>query len=238
MKTFLATDNNSAVRSFWKLPLLAMAGLMSAFCSSAADLKGDWAEDHLVPFDYNDYGSDYGQVLKEQLLVTPATFARMVVIPAEQGEFAVSVYSKMIDSAAHFRVAYAVADRDIWYEREYGSKEPVPVKRLDVEISQAATLAVCRAWKEMLARVKPYDQEPPFIMVDGTDVVFSVDGVAVQGALPLKGGKHTETLHKIGKLLIAYCKAGESKRPTIATQIEHEANALVENLKKERGAKE
>lgn len=213
----------------WRIIVLGFLFLSQQFSSSAA-------EDHLISETWPP-SPDYVRLLKKRLLLTPGNCARMLIMPSAEGESAISVYSKnSSDLGKGFYVTYTQAARNIWYEREYISKKPVPVKRIDAPIASTAALAVCTAWKEMLSRARPYDREPP-LLIDPTIVQFSVDNgrsSAERGELPWKPGKHTESLFKLGKLLVTYCEAEARQRGKISRQIEDDAKRLVASVQDRR----
>jgi hypothetical protein len=214
-----------------------VAQAVLAFFSFTAAIDAEKViEDHLIPFDlyFGVNETDYVRILAAKLLVTPADCARMLVVPPEEGEYAVAVYSeKSKQEDPIFHVTCLEAAKNIWEQKDEKARSATRVTRYDATIGNSTAVAIRNAWREMLLRTEQYRQSPP-VVVDNTVVAFSIiepNRSERRGQLPVNGGERTARLQKIGSLLIKYCKAHEPDRTVIAKKIEHDANTLVRDLK-------
>jgi hypothetical protein len=170
-------------------------------------------------------------------MVTKADCGRLIVIPspASVGEESVAVWS----TPSGFRATYTKASRNIWYatmwrnDPDYGLNRhgPIKVSRVDVDIPVSTTLAIRRAWTEMLRRTAPLgpSTDSERVVVDATSYEFLLnDGRQTLVGVTIGGmtGKKTSELRRIGGLLIDYCRSGPARRTSIAQQIEARANHL------------
>jgi len=181
----------------------------------------------------------YGALLRQYLLITPADFGRMVLMPSFKTETAVSVYSVPKSGASKdtsiFRITVTFANESLWEIAEGSSSAKDPrVSRHDLDIDAALALAIQQAWRAVLAK-DPIPTESsdiaPDITLDGTISVFSVvmpDGKTVirEAANPL--GAPASELVGAGIDLWGYATAPEEERKTRREKLMRTLHRLAE----------
>jgi len=230
------------------LPFRQTAGLLiTVVCVNglaAADPtlnRGDPFSDHLIPT-ASEIDAAYRSLLSEKLFVTPADYARIVVMPSSaSGEVSLAIYSRPVADyhSAHVCLTCTRADRNLWYSVSQsnpnrGKEPPAQVSRTDALLPKSAALAVAEAITHMLNRTEPVDRKDR-IFLDGTGIEFSVENGKQhpgRGLLtPYAKGKLTDKLRQLVRALMTYCDAAPAERQKIATQIEEQATSLVRALK-------
>ena len=203
--------------------------------------------DHLIPVSF-DSELEYRALLIQKLFLSTAEYGRAVIMPsaASEGESSVGVYSSG-GAQPEVRVAYAKAERNIWYAQSESNpnrshEPPVKVSHIETSIPGSTAVAIRRAWKQMLCQTRPSVRTGnERVVVDATDVEFSLvdrEGEALYGRSPQERGKNTEDLYQLVKLLVSYCEAEPSKRFTMAQKIENDANGLIARIQAEKGRSE
>jgi len=199
--------------------------------------------DHLIP-PTSEVDAAYRTLLSQKLFVTPANYARVVVMPSSAaGETAIAIYSgTQASGRKNVFFTCTKADKNLWYSASpsnpnRGNEPPVEITRRDAPFPRSAAVAVSEALREMLARTKPLERENRTVL-DGTDVEFEIEDdtqTALRGLLtPYAKGQLTTALHGLTKLFTNYCDAGRAQREQLARQIEAEANRLVQALHSEK----
>ncbi len=199
--------------------------------------------DHLIP-PSAEIDTAYRSLLSQKLFVTPANYARIVVMPSSAaGERAIALYSEtQATGEKNVLLTCTKADKNLWYSTSQsnpnrGNERPVEITRKDAPFPKSTAVAVSQALHEMLARTKPLERESR-IVLDGTDVEFEVPTDArtpIRGLLtPYAQGVLTAALQQLTKQLSNYCDAEPAERERVAREIEAEANRLLEALRSEK----
>lgn len=181
---------------------------------------------HLVPANDKELPA-YRADLQSKLLITPADAARMIVRPAWQPEYAVSVYSNppaSADDVARYNVTVTRASANIW-----SGREPVQTIRSDAELPASVALLVKEVWKQMLLATRSYDS-PVDSPVDGGIVEFALsesNQSGLRGELPVNAARDVLAFQTLGTLLVKYCDAPANERNALATEIEQAAKNLL-----------
>lgn len=186
----------------------------------------------------------YRALLLSKLGPTPFNCGRVTVEPAFAPEYSVSVYSRSLlrDEVKYF-VTYAAADQSLWETSDAGRNsegaEHTKIRLIDCEIPKEIAEKVKQAWLGMLTgnqHPTPMRQEDAARATDATIAEFSIQVSPAQtlyGEIPtqLPAGPRTKALLDLANSLSDYCKAEPAHRPVIASTVDHEATALLDQLK-------
>lgn len=186
----------------------------------------------------------YRALLLGKLGSTPFNCGRVMVQPAFAPEYSISVYSRSLARGeAEYLVAYVAADQSLWEESDAG-KEPeqaehIHIRQVNCEIPKQIAEKVKQAWFGMLTgnqHPTPMRQEDAARATDATIAEFSIQvppTKTLYGEIPtqLPSGPRTKALLEVANSLSDYCKAEPTDRPAIASKIDREATALLEQLK-------
>jgi hypothetical protein len=189
--------------------------LACAIVLLAAGVSPAATNDHLVPRSKS--FTEYRQLVRSRLAITPFDCGRILLIPDLGPEAAISVYK----SANHFYITETAASgHGFWQARE--THERVKVKRLDRDIRSEIAVAIRRAITALLSDVRP---DPASAQTIGADIhLFEVSlqtphGI-VRGDSPREPtGPRTKGLEQLCQLLIDYCEAPAHKRGPIEARI-------------------
>ena len=214
------------------LGLVVLIAIIIALPSDAQE-KAEQMFDHLQPVDF-DLDIDFRAMVWKKLDLLPSDCGRVVFFPPEAGEYAVCVWrSNKASEPIKYSAHYTKAAKALWWAA--GAQKPedskdVPVSTTEVEVPESMAIAIKKAWKAMLHRVRyePVDR----LYLHPFEVEFEIaDPDPCYGALPFgKLGKHTHALWDISQLLVKYCEADSEHRSSIATDIEHKCNNLARDL--------
>ena len=217
------------------LSVIVVGMLFSSIDNDAAG--ADTRVNSLLRVD-KDQTPDLRKAIADLLLVTPADCGRMVVRPSWEPEYAVAIYSRpdSHSSEVSYWVTLTRASMSISYALE--NKLPltqIKVERNDAAVLQSTALALRRLWNEMLSHVgKDRVPDDYFAPVDGGIVEFGLADRQAEriGELPTNAGNDLEAFERLGMLVAEYPRAPSSKQPVLAHQIEHDANALNERVRR------
>lgn len=222
---------------FLIVALVALKGA-SEDCLAKARRKG--SQDQLLSFTHA-FDTELRPTLEEKLLVTPASYGRMIRMHGGPGvgESAVSVYctdAEASDAQCHVTLTRAKENLDYNMAEHRGEDNPlqkvreIPIVRKDAEIPKTAATA----FRDCLRIMIPEQGDPhrlhPLTIAHDDRIEFWLDE---PNAAPRKGeraedpGKRTRTLIHIGDLLARYVEAAPSERAPIAKQIEKEAARIL-----------
>jgi hypothetical protein len=195
--------------------------------------------DYLAPSDRAKF-KEYYQLLDKVLSPNGFDYGRVIVTPAFEPEYSISVYQRTNSQGATAGVAYVKADRNIWRSTDMAQeRNRVPkAHRLDADLPTRTAELVRRVWLGMLTgnqSPRP-DSGPRFVISDQTTAEFSlkVDGRVVHGenenisVKPL-GGKLRDHM-RLAWLLMDYAKAPPTERPRLIKQIDRLAESLLARL--------
>src|SRR5204863_6400631 len=109
-------------------------------------------------------------VLTQYLLITPADFGRMVLMPSFKTETAVSVYSVPPSGPSKvgsiYRITVTFANESLWEMTQGSSSTKDPrISRHDLDIDADLAFAIQRAWRAILAK-DPIPTEWPDVTLD------------------------------------------------------------------------
>ncbi len=236
MKSIYPTGH---LAQFWNIFVFVTS---AALASSPPDATAG-PTDHLIP-PTSEIDAAYRTLLSQKLFVTPANYARVVIMPSSSaGETAIAIYSgTQASGQRNVFLTCTKADTNLWYSvspsnPSRGTQPSIKVTRTDAPFPSSAALAVSAAFDEMIARTKPLEPGNR-IVVDGTNVEFEVQRGAQtsrRGLLtPYAKGQFTQALHRLTELLTNYCDAGPGKREQLAREVEAEANQLVQAVHRQR----
>jgi len=186
----------------------------------------------------------YRALLLSKLGPTPFNCGRLTVEPAFAPEYSVSVYSRSLPRGeVKYFITYAAADQSLWETSDAG-KEPqaaerTKIRRMDCEVQREIAEKVKQAWLGMLTgnqNPTPMRQEDAARATDATVAEFSIQvspAETLYGEIPvqLPAGPKTKALLDLGNSLAEYCKAEPADRSVVTNKIDHEATALLEQLK-------
>lgn len=142
-----------------------------------------------------------------------------------------------------YLVTYLAAEQSLWETSDAGSNtrdaEHTNVRQIDCEIPKEIADKVRRAWLGMLTgnqRPTRMREEDAARTTDATIAEFSIQvspSETLHGEIAVEApnGQKTKTLLDVANTLVDYCKATPADRPAIANKIDHEATALLDQLK-------
>lgn len=191
--------------------------------------------DHLMPIE-GYLEPAYQTLLSHKLFLTPANYARIVILPSgTEGESAIAIYSKPRVADEVF-ITRTKAERNLWQaawqlNTNLAKVPAVNITRLDRPFPKHVAAIVSESIRQVIAKRRPLTKTNR-IIVDGTDIEFSIqsrDREAFTGLLtPDAKGKNGNALRRLTELLEQYCGAKLSDRENLTNKIQAEAR----NLKK------
>jgi hypothetical protein len=214
-----------------RIPLVVILTTVISTPSVAAPKFDRENADHLVPVG-RQLESAYEKLLARNLYVTPANYARIVILPSAGaiGETALTLHSgaggrgQVILTCTH-------AQRNLWSEAFH----------LDVALTRAPTVRISRSdvpfpedlaggLRDALKALIRQRHEPrgtDRIIIHGTDFLFSVDdarGRVTRALLaPESAGRISASLRRVAELLEQYCESTPRDRAALAEKISAEA---------------
>jgi hypothetical protein len=221
----------------WRYLIL---GLLSAISFSMAVTGRSPAADAdcLSPVDPypGDWHVRYTDQLHKRLEPPLHTFAQMLVRPAFEAEYSVSLHGTPNDlefaQASKFFLSYYAADKNIWYSmpenNEAKQQKDVSVKVTTVECPTLLAKQIYEVWRRMLLRTRYFQDNS--IRLDATVAEFSSAGMYGETYNP-SPSESAAYLIELGDRLIDYCKAPEDKRAAAAKSIEVQAKWLNKYLR-------
>jgi len=216
--------------------LINLVGESSAFCQK---------KDHLATIDARRFAS-YRQILLSQLGTTPFDAGRVVVCPAFESEYSISIYSVSGGGNRRaFRVTYLSPTESIWTLTDGGNDlseiHGIRVKRIDADIPESTATVLKEVWTKMLSQAR--GEAPPSgkweqIPIDSTSVEWYLqrpERHVSSGQLNnyVTRGPNTQSfLTLTAETLLRYCKSDPKERASIAHRIESDGQRLLGALSK------
>jgi hypothetical protein len=178
----------------------------------------------------------YRDELHKRLEPPLHAFAQMIIVPAFEPEYSVSLHGTPNDlefsQANKCFLSYYVADKNIWYSmpenNEENQKREVSVAVTTVEFSNPLAKQINEVWRRMLLRTR-YFEDTGF-RVDATTAEFSTAGMYGKTYDPSESWS-AGYLIELGHRLIDYCKAPPEKRASAVKSIEVQAKLLDKYLR-------
>ena len=197
--------------------------------------------DHLARLNTKEFRR-YRQILGSHLAATPFDCGRVMVRPAFEPEYSISIYNSSGSAErTAYRITYLSAKESIWGLTNGGNDlteaKAIKVRRVDADIPQSVAELLKDVSTKMLRRAR--GQTPPpvgewqTLPIDTTDVEWALElphGGALSGQLnkyfPI--GPNTQSfLALTTETLLQYCKANPKERDAIARRIETSARKLL-----------
>jgi hypothetical protein len=180
----------------------------------------------------------YQKLLARKLYLTPANYARIVVVPSgtSSGEVAMSLYSNDGEEGA-VRLTTTRGERDLWTAASELDpllrKEPrIEILRRDVRFPKELAIAIRATLKHLIKQ----SREPTGsnrMVVDGTHILYMVDEGAnqrLQARLaPESVGPTTNALRDLTNALQQYDTATLPSRVLLEARIQSELKRLAEH---------
>lgn len=215
--------------------LAVMAQLASAHPALCRD-----EHDHLALLNRKLFAR-YRQILTSHLAGTPFDRGRVIVCPAFEPEYSISIYNSGGSTArATYRVTYLSAKESIWGLTNGGNDlsqtKKIKVRRMDADIPESTAALLKQVWARMLGHA--HGQAPPTgewgrIPFDSTSVEWylqmpngGASSAELNNYFPI--GRNTQSFVKLTtETLLRYCKADAKERDAIARTIETSARKLL-----------
>jgi hypothetical protein len=182
----------------------------------------------------------YRKILTSRLGLTPSDYGRVIVSPAFEPEYSISIYQSTGLGHGTYRITYVAATESIWALTNGGNDlsriEEVNIRRTDADIPMSTAGILKQVWMKMLKQSRghaPPDGEWGRIPMDSTSIEWYLQlpdrrlkSAEVNNYFPI--GPNTRAF--IGLTtgdLVQYCKADPKVRPAIARKIEASARKLL-----------
>jgi hypothetical protein len=182
----------------------------------------------------------YKEILASRLGVTPFDFGRVIVSPAFEPEYSISIYKGTAVQQPAYRVTYMATTESIWALTNGGNDlndiERVRVRRADSEIPESTATILKQVWMRMLKQA--HGQTPPAgewgrIPMDSTSIEWYLqspnrraESAELNNYYPI--GPNTRAFVNLTtENLVRYCKADPKQRNAIARTIEADARKLL-----------
>jgi hypothetical protein len=215
--------------------IFAAVCLWTKVADSAVAVSGNNI-DHLVPVGQM-VDATYQSLLARKLYLTPADYARIVVIPSgsSSGETALSLYSKQ-ENDDKVILTSTKGDRDLWSAASdldpMLRKDPrIKVRRLDVPFPKPLAILISKALKRLIEESREPESTDRMVL-HGTHILYIVDppGDRLLKArlTPESKGKTTGALRKLTDLLREYCHATVEKRKALEKKMKTEVQRLTD----------
>jgi hypothetical protein len=190
--------------------------------------------DHLVPVGQM-VGAAYQRLLARQLYLTPANYARIVVIPSgsSSGETAVSLYSNGARQDKVF-LTKTSGESDLWSAASeidplLGKDPQIKIRRLDAPFPKSLAVSISTALRRLIRKShNPVSTDR--LTVDGTHILYIVEesgGRILKARLtPESEGRITGALRKLTYFLGKYGDVAPVYRKGLEKQMEAELKHL------------
>lgn len=190
--------------------------------------------DHLVPVGQM-VNAAYQRLLARQLYLTPANYARIVVIPSgsSSGETAVSLYSSRAGKDEVF-LTKTSGDSDLWSAASeidplLGKDPKVKIRRSDAPFPKPLAASISKALRPLIRKSRnPVSTDR--VIMDGTHILYIVEegrGRILKARLtPESEGRITGALRKLTYLLQKYSDVASVDREELEKQMEAELKHL------------